>query len=276
MSTSTQSRRRVTVLGAGYTGRFLIRRLLEAGYEVIATSRRPPHDPNPPPDFKWVPFDLEDERTFSNIAPSWGLVWLFPPVPLQAVREFAKPRGTAFDRIVVVGTTSSYLQQREDEIITEAAPLDGESQRVKGEVLLQEAGAVVLRSAGIYGPGRNPLDWLRWGRIASGGGYVNLVHADDLAGAIVAGLESSIRSEDFIVTDGAPVQWGTIASWAVKKKLLTEVPWSGSARRQSRRLSNAKLLTLLRPSLTHVDLFGELDRLEGGAQLPNIEMSPAP
>lgn len=175
-----------------------------------------------------------------------------------------------------MGTTSSYLQQGEGDIVSEVAPLDLESPRVKGEALLQKAGALVLRSAGIYGPGRNPLDWLRSGRISSGAGFVNLVHADDLAAAIATGLESSIRSEDFIITDGTPMQWGTIAAWAVKMKYLTDVPWSGSAGRLSRRLSNAKMVSLLNPSLTHTDLFGELEHLEGGAQLPNIEMSPAP
>jgi nucleoside-diphosphate-sugar epimerase len=273
---STQPRRRVTILGAGYTGRFLIRRLLDAGYDVIATRRRPPDHPDPRPDLRWIPFDLEDEGTYHNIEPSWGVVWLFPPVPLAHVREFLKSRGAAFERSVVIGTTSSYLQKDDGDIVTEAAPIDVASPRVEGETLLQEEGAVVLRSAGIYGPGRNPLDWLRLGRIPGGEGYVNLVHADDLAAAIVAGLESSIRSDHFIVTDGTPMQWGAIAAWALKRNLLTDVPWSGSAGRPWRRLSNAKLLSLLHPSLTHTDLFGELERLENGVQLPNIEMSPAP
>ncbi len=276
MSTAVKPRRRVTILGAGYTGQFLIRRLLRAGYEVAATSRRSPDHPNLPPDLRWIRFDLEDQRTFPNITPTWGLVWLFPPVPLPAVQEFAQSRATAFERTVVIGTTSSYLQQQEGEIVTEAAPLDVVSARVAGESFLQGAGALVLRSAGIYGPGRNPLDWLRWGRIPGASAYVNLVHADDLAAAIVAGLESPIRSEDFIVTDGMPVQWGTIAAWAVERKYLTDVPWSGSAGRLSRRLSNAKILSLLHPALTHPDLFEELEHLEGGAQLPNIEISPAP
>jgi nucleoside-diphosphate-sugar epimerase len=276
VSTSARPRRRVTVLGAGYTGRFLIRRLLESGYDVVATSRRPPDDPASRPNLRWIPFDLENQSTYRNVTPSWGLVWLFPPLPLPPLREFAQSRDAAFERTVVVGTTSSYLQKSEGDSVTEAAPLDVGSPRVEGEALLQEAGALVLRSAGIYGPGRNPLDWLRWGRISGGAGYVNLLHADDLAAAIVAGLESSIRSEHFIVTDGTPMPWGTIAAWAMKQKFLSDVPWSGSAGRLSRRLSNAKMLSLLHPPLTHTDLFGELKLLEGGAQLPNMEVSPAP
>jgi len=276
VSASAQPRRRVTILGAGYTGRFLIRCLLDAGYEVVATRRRPPAHAVSHPALRWTAFDLENPGTCENVPPSWGLVWSFPAEPRPAVESFARALPLLAERVVVIGTTSSYLQEAEDDLVTESSPLDLSSPRVEGESVLQNAGAVVLRSAGIYGPGRNPLDWLRNGRISSGAKYVNLVHAEDLAAAIAAGLESSVRSDHFIVTDGTPMQWGTIAAWAAKKGFLSDVQWRGSAGLSSRRLSNAKMLSVLHPSLTHASLFGELERLEGGGQLPNMETSPAP
>ena len=141
--------------------------------------------------------------------------------------------------------------------------------RVQGEEVLMEEGAVVLRSAGIYGPplgqlnARNPLDWLRAGMIASPESYLNLIHVKDLARTIVTALESEVSGDHFIVSDGTPRRWKEIEAWAVERGFVQAIRYSGlPPRGPSRRLSNHKLLFGLAPKLQNTDLYAELAVLE--------------
>jgi nucleoside-diphosphate-sugar epimerase len=258
----------VTILGAGYTGQALIRQLLDRGYDVRASRRSPaPHGafPGSVPHFL---FDLLREETWHHVPDSWGCVWLFPAEPPAAVQKFLPVLLALSKRIIAIGTTSSYSQQVEDELLTESAPIALDRPRVQGEELLRENGAVILRSAGIYGPSfegyssRNPLDWIRRGRMRSLNGYLNLIHVEDLASVIVHALESTVRGDHFIVSDGTPMQWSAMYSWAVDMGFVGRGEFDESRREGSRRLSNAKLLAILQPNLNHIHLFPEIQLLE--------------
>jgi len=257
----------VTLLGAGYTGQVLIRRLAERGVPLRAARRSAP--PASSPAVSYFSFDLSRPDTWQNLPSRSEVVWLFPAEPPEAVEEFLPDLLRRSTRLVVIGTTSSYRQSREDELISEASPLDMETPRVRGEEFLRSRGAIVLRSAGIYGPpvgglaGRNPLDWLRRGRIADANKFLNLVHVEDLAAVICRALESPLRGEQFIVTDGTPRRWREIYDWARAGGYLGEIDFTGEQTRRSRRLTNERLLTVLRPTLSRTDLFRELQRLEG-------------
>lgn len=263
--------RRVVVLGSGYTGEFLMDELRLRGFETAHSSRTPALRRVPssqPPLFR---FDLEDRETWQAPPFSWGCVWLFPAVPSGTVAEFVPHVSHRFERVVVIGTTSSYLPVKGNEPVTESAPLDHASSRVAGEELLRKKGAIVLRSAGIYGPAglnagrRNPLDWLRRGLISDAGRMLNLIQVKDLVTAIVAALESPLKEEQFIVTDGNPVRWGDIARWGKEKGYLDTEYFAetGRSQRESKHLSNEKLLAQLKPNFLHTDLWRELELLEG-------------
>jgi nucleoside-diphosphate-sugar epimerase len=257
-------KRRVVLLGgSGYTGRVLAHVFSVLDHDVVSTSRSPARDLGMMSPVTHTKFDLRDRTTWDNIPPSWGLVWLFPAEPLDLVTEFAGRSLKNHERVVVLGTTSSYLQQTVDEVVTEGSQLDGANPRVAGEMHLQELGAVVLRSGGIYGLGRNPLEWLRNGLVTHANKYVNLVHVEDLALTVVAALESSVRGEHFIVTDGTPHQWKEIVEWARIRGFLPHLELQNASSPDSRRLSNAKLIAQLHPWLIHLDLFKELQKLEG-------------
>ena len=263
--------KRVVVLGSGYAGEFLMDALRFRGFETAHSSRTPALRRVPasqPPLFR---FDLEDRETWQALPSSWGCVWLFPAAPAGAVAEFATDFLGRCECVVVIGTTSSYASVKGTELVTEATPLDRTNPRVVGEEMLREKGANVLRSAGIYGPAgsnagrRNPLDWLRRGLISDPGRLLNLIHVKDLVTAVVAALESPIKGEQFIVTDGNPVRWSDIATWGKEKGYLDKENFAGTARSQkeSKYLSNEKLLVRLKPEFSHTDLWHELELLEG-------------
>ncbi len=70
------------------------------------------------------------------------------------------------------------------------------------------ARAIVLRLAGLYGPGRipNAAD-VRSGRpiAAPASGYLNLIHVDDAATIVLAAAERAAPPRTYVVSDGQPV-----------------------------------------------------------------------
>ena len=71
--------------------------------------------------------------------------------------------------------------------------------------------AIILRLAGIYGPGRIP----RAGDLRAGApidapehGYLNLIHLDDAARIVLLAEKNSPRPRTYVVSDGAPVVRG--------------------------------------------------------------------
>ncbi len=276
---ATTTTRQLLLLGAGYTGAALITAAPRAGFAPLPTSRTPAGKP-PLDGTQWIGFDLEGDATWTNLPTASHIVWLFPAVPPGQVSRFARHCDLQSRRLVVLGTTSSYLHEQDGAEVNELNPLDLTVDRVKGEEYLRSLGATVLRAAGIYGPAlgshpmRNPLSWLRRGMIASPDQWINLIHVSDLAGAILGALGEDLRGEQLIVSDGTPRRWGDIGEWALRNGLLEEVRYSGSGGKPSKRVSNARLTARLGPVVAHADLFAELVALEG--RQPRKETSPAP
>jgi nucleoside-diphosphate-sugar epimerase len=89
---------------------------------------------------------------------------------------------------------------------------------------------IILRLAGIYGPGRLPyLDQLRRSEplAAPTGGYLNLIHVDDAAAAVLAAeqlpLDAGDRPRVFNVSDGNPVVRGEFYR-EVARQIAAEEP----------------------------------------------------
>jgi nucleoside-diphosphate-sugar epimerase len=195
------------------------------------------------------------------------MVWCFPATPLEQVQAFARTLDAPARRIVVLGSTSAYdAPSQSTEYpppwIDESAPIDLTKPRVQGEEYLRNTlGAIVLRVAGIYGPGRNPLDWIKIGRIGPSRKYVNLIHVEDLATICLAALEHGKPGEAYNVSDGQPHTWNEVCAtaqqrWGVAAAAVKKDHSSG------KRISNAKLRSELDYRFRHTDLYEALDLLE--------------
>jgi hypothetical protein len=175
----------LVVLGSGYTGLVLHRTGTTQGRTVHATSRNPLHNLASIPSEQRLTFDLEDPSTWPNIPVGADLIWCFPATPLEQVQAFASTLDAPPRRMVVLGSTSAYeapshSTEYPPPWIDESTPIDLSKPRVQGEEYLRnKLGAIVLRVAGIYGPGRNPLDWIRQGHVSPSRKYVNLIHVED-------------------------------------------------------------------------------------------------
>ncbi len=258
---------RFVILGSGYTGRYLYDAAQERGARVWATSRHPAHNLPPSHDNDRLTFDLARPATWPDLPPDCRVLWCFPAQPIELVRHFAASRLEHIRRLVVLSSTSAYNRPHPEWTfpppwLDESAPIDTTLPRVQGEEFLRtHCGAIVLRVAGIYGPGRNPLDWIRRHRVAPSHRYVNLIHVEDLAGICLEFCESGHSGEVYNVSDGVPRTWHDICRiahdrWSVAPLATRERDHPG------KRIATAKLQRFLKYTLKHPDLYEALASIE--------------
>jgi len=156
-------------------------------------------------------------------------------------------------RKVFISSTSVYGQTR-GEIVTEESPAEPESptSRIlrRAEQLALSAGAIVVRSSGIYGPKRGVLfDKFRRGEaVIEGDGqrWINQIHQRDLVAAIIRLIEIGVPGQIYNTTDDTPVKQRDFYAWC-SKFLSQPLPPKGrvSTERKrgltNKRVSNAKL-----------------------------------
>lgn len=259
-----QTDRPLIILGCGYTGRFILPLTAQRGTATWATSRNPAQQLTTMPLSQRLEFDLARPATWDHLPAGADLIWCFPATPLSAVQQWTVTQRSRFNRLVVLGSTSAYETADDSTtypppLIDEAAPIDRTKPRVQGEEYLRnELGAILLRVTGIYGPGRNPLDWITQGRVGPSKKYVNLIHGEDLAGICLAAIGKGTPSESYNVSDGTPYTWKEICEtarqrWGVIPAAAQEDPSPG------KRISITKLRTELGYTLKHPDLYAALD-----------------
>jgi hypothetical protein len=263
---SHDSRLPLIVLGSGYTGRLLATEALDHDRVILSTSRDPDHHLTHVPPTQRLRFDLAQPDTWTNIPTSADLLWCFPAAPLELVQQFALAANASFRRLVVLGSTSAYdvadSQEYPPPWTDETAPIDFGKPRVQGEEYLRkDCGAIVLRVAGIYGPGRNPLDWIRQGRVGPSRKFVNLIHVEDLVSICLAALERGKPGDVFNVSDGVPHTWDEIYTTAHNR---WNVPYrtGRNTDEPGKRVNTHKLNTNLGVQIHHPDLFTALEALE--------------
>jgi len=196
------------------------------------------------------------------------VLWCFPAQPFEQVRDFAETLQSAGRRrLLILGSTSAYTDTNPSRTfpppwLDESAPIDETQPRVQGEEhLRRRCGAIALRVAGIYGPGRNPLTWIRHGRVAPSTRYVNLIHVEDLAAICLELCLSSPPGEVYNVSDGIPRTWSAICRMAEAEWAVTPL---GESRRDDagKRIDTAKLRRSTEYVLQYPDLYAALRTIE--------------
>ena len=98
----------LTVLGSGYTGRYLVAEASSQGRIVLGTRRDPDRRLNHVHPSQRLRFDLAQPDTWRNIPTDTDLVWCFPATPIEQVHAFAKTLGAPPRHLIVLGSTSAY------------------------------------------------------------------------------------------------------------------------------------------------------------------------
>jgi nucleoside-diphosphate-sugar epimerase len=205
------------VLGAGYTGLRLADRLVTDGHAVIVTRRTAEALPA---GHAGRVADLADRASLETLPAGDAIVvCLAPPGddPGGEIRTLVRATRAA-RRLVYVSSTGVYGPAA-GAWVDESAPLAPITASGRARVAAEEALAasavstVVLRVAGIHGPGRGIAERLRAGTyriIGDGSSHVSRIHVDDLVEAIVRAGSATIAGA-INIADDAPDPIGAVA-----------------------------------------------------------------
>lgn len=159
-------------------------------------------------------------------------------------------------RLLFTSSTSVYAQTS-GEWVCEASPAEPDRDTgralLEAEALTRATGGCVLRLAGLYGPGRSVL--LRRMREGSavlengGSRWINQIHRDDAARAILTVVRAGAPGETYNVVDDTPATQREVYQWIADflgRPLPPEGPADLGRKRgwTSKRVSNARLRAL--------------------------------
>ncbi|GAA1496701.1 NAD-dependent epimerase/dehydratase family protein [Paeniglutamicibacter kerguelensis] len=256
---------KVLILGAGDLGTETGLRLVAAGHKVTAWRRRAELLPG---SFMAVSVDLGDsERELPAIDPDTELVIFTPAAPERSAQAYRRTYLWAAQRVVsalerdnvhprrfiMVSSTAVYGDAAGG-LVDEKTPIDPHTETAQvlaaTEDLVrgQDGTPIILRLAGIYGPGRNHLiNQVRDGKARKAGRVVwtNRIHRDDAAAAIVhLGTMSQSPEPLYLGVDREPVDLARVQEFLAERLGVVSPP-AGEAvvnRGGDRRLSSDRLL----------------------------------
>ncbi len=268
---------RALIVGCGYVGLELGRQLVAAGHRVAGMRR----SPGAAATLRAAGIEpiVGDATRAGDLRPlSGGFDWVvdcvsssgggageYREIYLGGMRRLVETfAGTGLKAFVYTSSTSVY-GQTDGGWVDESSATDpaGETGRVLVETeqaLRAAAGpafpAMVVRVAGIYGPDRGHLfRQFLLGAAHSGpddARWMNMVHRDDVAGAIVAALGRGLPGATYNACDDEPVRRGEFLRWLSERTGLPFPPPAEEARAAYRkrgdtdkRVSNRRLRTEL-------------------------------
>jgi nucleoside-diphosphate-sugar epimerase len=222
---------RVLIVGCGYVGLPLGAELVRLGHEVSGIRRSPSAeaelkaagiqpliaDVARPEQFAGVPTGFD--WVVNTVSSTRGGVDEYRSVYVDGTRNLIERlKATPPKKFVYTSSTSVYGQE-DGSLVKETSLAEpaGDTSKllVETERLLLEASktakfpAIILRVAGIYGPDRGHLfkQYLKdEARIAGKGErLINMIHRDDLVGAIIAALKNGRAGEIYNAVDDEPV-----------------------------------------------------------------------
>lgn len=261
---------KILIAGCGDLGIRLAHQLGEfSTVQVTGLRRTPDATLSMPKNFQWIRGDLTQDNTLTHLPHDFTHI-VFAAAPnartpadyesvylhglQQVIQTCASP---ALKRIVFISSTAVYSNHGDQWVdeTTPTAPIHFNGKTLcAAEQWLKEYGVnhhidtLSLRLSGIYGPGRHfLLDRLRLGQASAPLGdahWVNRIHVEDAAAAIVHLLSINQPAATYLVTDSTPLPMRTLYE-ALAKCVGGPCPPVGPAPAMvgSKRLSNKRLLS---------------------------------
>jgi nucleoside-diphosphate-sugar epimerase len=273
------------IFGCGYLGARIARRWQTAGHQVIVVTRsRERADQLQRDGYTPIVANVARPETLCDLP--WVDTVLFAvgfdhsagqtieEVYAGGVRNVLAALPTGVKRFIYISTTGVY-GAASGEWADEVTPPDPRRDGGRASLAAEQALAahplgnlsIILRLAGIYGPGRVPfIDKLRHGEPipAAVSGFLNLIHVDDAAEVVLAAdrcepIQNGPRI--YCVSDGEPVERGEYYSEVARQigaappRFAEPDPNSPRAARaeSSRRISNERMMAELRVTLAYPD-----------------------
>jgi nucleoside-diphosphate-sugar epimerase len=241
------------ILGKGYTGSALEISLKELypGAEVNTTTRAGANSTHA--------FDTSDPSHWESL-PAAKIGFITLPVDSQSVPKLWPVLSRKIEKIVLVSSTGFFKIASEDETVNEQSPVDLDNDRVKAEEWIRGMGGVIVHASGIYGPSRNPLDWLKSGRVGLSSKFINLIHVQDLCQILIAAALKSGRSRRWIASDQNPYRWSELIPILQETYRIGEIAEKESSR-ASKRVDSSKTREELQIKLRYPDVLAGLKQI---------------
>ncbi len=260
------------IVGCGYVGLRIGEALVRQGHKVSGLRRTAASDPaaiaagitplsadvtrpetlrNLPSDFEWVVYCVSSSRGGRDD---------YRRVYVDGIRNVLDWLPASQLRCFIYTSSTSVYSQTSGEWVDESTPTAPIAETAQvllaAEALLFEAASlrklpfVVLRLAGIYGPGRGYWlqQFLKGAATMEGQGerWLNMIHRDDVASAVIATLHSTRPITLYNVVDDEPVTQLALFEWLSRKlnrPLPPSVSENPSSKRgfTSKRVSNRRL-----------------------------------
>jgi nucleoside-diphosphate-sugar epimerase len=276
------------IFGCGYLGERVAKRWRAAGHDVVVVTRNPEKARRFENDgYGAIVADVTRAESLNNLPLAETVLFAVgydrsaggDGLPIQdvyagGVKNVLAALRNDTGRFIYISTTGVY-GPASGEWIDEATPPDPRRDGGRASLTAEQALAahplgvrgIILRLAGIYGPGRVPFtDELLAGEPipARGSGYINLIHVEDAAEVVVAAGDSELAGigpRIYCVSDGQPTQRGTMYSEVARlvgapPPIFVE-PDANSRRatraENSRRIANERMVAELRVTLAYPD-----------------------
>ncbi|HWD19457.1 MAG TPA: SDR family oxidoreductase [Verrucomicrobiae bacterium] len=254
---------RVLIIGCGYVGRPLGLELARLGHEVFGL-RRTAVDPGESlPCFTGDVAVLDDLKKLpgpfdwvvNTVSSSKGGVEDYQRAYFGGTKNILEWLGACPPKKYVYTSSTSVYAQNDGSMVKESSPAEPATEtgvilRATEQLLLDAANtikfpAVVLRVAGIYGPERGHLflQYLRDEATIAGQGerLINMIHRDDVAGAIIAALKSGRPGEIYNAVDDEPVPQIHFFRWLSETLGKNMPPFGASPTERKRGVTSKKI-----------------------------------
>jgi nucleoside-diphosphate-sugar epimerase len=215
------------IFGCGYLGGRVARLWLQAGHEVFVVTRSSDRARAMTADgCRAIVADVLQPPTLANLPAADTVLYAvgydrgagasMHDVYVAGLRAVLGALPSASGKLIYISSTGVYGQSHGETVDEDSRcepTREGGCACLAAEAVL--AGdrlgqrAIVLRMAGLYGPGRIPIAAeIRGGRplAVPASGYLNLIHVDDAAAVVLAAEERARPPRTFLVSDGEPVE----------------------------------------------------------------------
>ena len=215
----------VLILGCGYTGRRVAKRLLQRGAKVTVTTRNPQRLSLP---------GAAIVSTYDFAAQVRPGMLVLHSIPPDGPADLLDPLRHKARRVVYLSSTAVYGAAT---VVGETTPGDSGTERARKRLEAEQTvtqgpwSSLILRPAAIYGPGRGVQESIQHGQHSLSGRFVSRIHVDDLAVHAEAALLSPLTGA-YPVADEDPCTSREIAEFCAS---LLNLPVTAASQGKARR-----------------------------------------
>lgn len=245
---------KVALFGLGYTGKFLLNTLQGETFDILAFSRFTQINHSPIANIETIEGVQQVESLILDSGISLACITI-PPEKIHPT--FWKMLESTVPFRLLLGTTSIYATSGQ---IKERSEVDFQHPRYLIEQTFMRNGGTVFRLSGIYGPGRNPFDWILRAKNIYAQKQLNLIHVNDIIQTIKAWMLDPETGGLYNLSDGQRHSWGEITAWARKKGLkMAEIPSKMDWKEEDERLISPEKVLKRYPELMFLDFFEAIE-----------------